>query len=191
MIKTIHPIPETVFIHEGAYVLGNVTIGEFSSVWPGVVIRGDLNEIKIGRYVNIQDNSVLHVDSGSSIEIGDYSLIGHMAMLHGCKIGKACMIGIRSIIMDDAEIGDGSMITANCIIRGKMKIPPFSLVTESGGELKIYPNKARTLYTIMGSLEYAELAKKHEIGNFQKLTQEEIQALEKKSKEIFHELFPK
>ncbi len=191
MIKTIQPISETVFVHEGAYVLGNVIIGEFSSIWPGVVIRGDLNEIKIGRYVNIQDNSVLHVDSGSSIEIGDYSLIGHMAMLHGCKIGKACMIGIRSIIMDDAEIGDGTMITANCVIRGKMKIPPFSLVTESKGELKIYPNKARTLYTIMGSLEYAELAKKHKMGNFQKLTEEEIQELEKKSKEIFQELFPK
>jgi len=191
MIKTIHPIPQNVFIHEGSYIIGNVTIGEFSSVWPGVVIRGDLNEIKIGRYVNIQDNSVLHVDSGSSIEIGDYSLIGHMAMLHGCKIGKACMIGIRSIIMDDAEIGDGSMITANCVIRGKMKIPPFSLVTESKGELKIYPNKARTLYTIMGSLEYAELAKRHKSGNFEKLTEEEIQELEKKSNEIFQQLFPK
>ncbi|GIX40415.1 MAG: gamma carbonic anhydrase family protein [Leptospiraceae bacterium] len=189
MIQTIKPVPETAFIHEGAYVIGNVEIGEYSSIWPGVVVRGDLNEIKIGNYVNIQDNSVLHVDSSSSIEIGDYSLIGHMAMLHGCKIGKACMIGIRSLIMDDAEIGDGSMITANCVIRGKMKIPPFSLVTQSNGELKIYPNKARTLYTIMGSLEYAELAKKHKAGNFEKITQEEIQQIEEKAKEILKQIF--
>jgi carbonic anhydrase/acetyltransferase-like protein (isoleucine patch superfamily) len=189
MIHTLKPIPESVFIHEGAYIIGNVEIGEFSSIWPGVVIRADLNNIKIGSYVNIQDNSVLHVDSSSSIEIGDYSLIGHMAMLHGCKIGKACMIGIRSLILDDAEIGDGSIITANCIIRGKMKIPPFSLVTQNNGELKIYPNKAKTLYTIMGSLEYVELAKRHKEKNFQKITQEEIQEIEKKAKEILRELF--
>ncbi len=190
MIKTNYPIPESVFVHEGAFVIGQVEIGEYSSIWPGVVIRGDLNYIKIGRYVNIQDNSVLHVDSSSTIEIGDYSLIGHMAMLHGCKIGKACMIGIKSVIMDDAEIGDGAMITANCIIRGKMKIPPFALVTQKNGELQIYPNKARTIYTLMGSLEYVELAKMHKEGKFEKITEEKIQSIQIQAKELLKELFP-
>lgn len=190
MINTINPIPDNVFIHEGAHILGQVEIGEYTSIWPGVVIRGDLNLIKIGRYVNIQDNSVLHVDSSSTLEIGDYSLIGHMAMLHGCKIGKACMIGIRSIVMDDAEVGDGAMITADCVIRGKMKIPPFALVTQKNGELKIYPNKARTLYTLMGSLEYVELAKMHKQGKFEKINEDQIRNIEMQAKKLLKELFP-
>ncbi|MCS7205909.1 MAG: gamma carbonic anhydrase family protein [Leptospiraceae bacterium] len=190
MIQTIYPVPSSSFVHEGAYVIGKVLIGEYVSIWPGVVIRGDLNEIKIGNYVNIQDNAVLHVDGSSPIEIGAYSLIGHMAVLHGCKIGKACMIGIRSIVMDDAEIGDGAMITADCIIRGKMKIPPFSLVTNVNGELKIYPDKAKTLYTILGSLEYVELAKRHKEKNFEAFTEEEMQKLKREAKEVFRKLFP-
>ncbi len=190
MINIKNPLPENIYIHESAAILGDVEIGEFCSFWPNVVIRADLNVIKIGKYVNIQDNSVLHVDSDSSIEIGDYTLIGHMAMLHGCKIGKACMIGIRTLILDDAEIGDGSMITANCVIRGKMKIPPFSLVTQKNGELKIYPDKAKTFYTVMASLEYWELAKRYQNQRLEKITKEEWKELELKAKEVLKELFP-
>lgn len=188
MINLLEPIPESVFIHPMATVIGKVKIGEYSSIWPGAVIRADMNEIKIGKYVNIQDNSVIHVDYINSVEIGDYSLIGHSAILHGCKIGKGVMIGIRSIILDEAIIGDGAMITANCTIRGKTKIPPFSLVTEVEGKIKIYPEKAKTLYTIMGCLEYYELSLQYKQKELKfKNGQEELKL---KAEEIFKELFP-
>lgn len=188
MKNLFEPIPESVFIHPMATVIGKVKIGECSSIWPGAVIRADMNEIKIGKYVNIQDNSVIHVDFTNSVEIGDYSLIGHSAILHGCKIGKGVMIGIRSIILDEAIIGDGAMITANCTIRGKTKIPPFSLVTEVEGKLKIYPEKAKTLYTIIGSLEYYELSLQYKQKELK--LNNEAEKLKLKAEKILKELFP-
>ncbi len=189
MINSIYKIPSSVFIHPSAQVIGKVKIDECSSIWPNTVIRGDLNEILIGKYVNIQDNSVLHVDSHSPLVIGDYTLVGHMAMLHGCRIGKACLIGIRTLILDEVEIGDGSMITANCIIRGKTKIPPYSLVIESKGEIKIYPNKAKPLTTILACLEYYELAKKHTNRDFTDLNEIQKKDMEIKAQLILKEIF--
>ena len=148
------------FIHPQASVFGMVTLGKNTSIWPGAVLRGDLGNIILGDFVNIQDHSTLHVNSRNKIEIGDYTLVGHNAILHGCKIGKACLIGIGCVILDGAEIEDGAMITAGCIIRGGKKIPARSLVIQKSGDIKIVEGKARTSHTIAGSLEYAELAKR-------------------------------
>lgn len=87
-----------------------------------------MNRITLGNFINIQDNTSLHTDSRGSISIGDWTLVGHNAMLHGCKIGRGCLIGIGSILLDGCEIGDGAQITAGCMIRGGKKIPPRSLV---------------------------------------------------------------
>jgi carbonic anhydrase/acetyltransferase-like protein (isoleucine patch superfamily) len=89
---------DNVFVHPSAVLIGLITIGTNSSIWANTVIRADNNTISIGNGVNIQDNSTLHVDSKQGLVIGDYSLIGHNCVLHGCKIGRACMIGIGSIL---------------------------------------------------------------------------------------------
>lgn len=154
------------FIHPSAVVEGLVELGDGCSIWGGAVLRGDMNRIKLGRGVNIQDNTTLHTDSSHSVELGDFSLVGHNAMLHGCKIGKACMIGIGSIVLDDAVIGDGSMITAGCLVRGGMQIAPKSLVVQKDGKLKVYPGKARFIHTLAGSLEYITLAERYKQGIF-------------------------
>ena len=154
------------FLHPDCTVEGLVEMGTESSVWAGAVLRGDMNTIRLGRAVNIQDNTTLHVDSRSPIEIGDYTLVGHNAMLHGCKIGRAVMVGIGCIVLDGAEIGDGAMVTAGCMIRGGAKIPPRALVLQKEGKVIIKEGKARTGYTMAGSLEYVALAERWRRGEF-------------------------
>ena len=119
----IHP---TTFIDDTALVLGDVHIGENSSIWPMTVIRGDVNAIQIGDFTNIQDNSVLHVThdgpynpGGYDLKIGNNVTVGHRVILHGCHIGDSCLIGMASTIMDgviveqNSLIGAGSLITPN------------------------------------------------------------------------------
>ena len=184
--EKIHP---TAFIHERAYVYGDLAMGEYSSLWPGVVARADMNAFVLGNYVNIQDNSTLHSDSNRGITIGDYTLVGHNAMIHGCTIGKAVLIGIGSIVLDDAVIGDGAMITAGCMVRGGTKIPPRALVTPDGSSIKVYENKAKTVYTVAGSLEYVELAKRMQRGIYAPFTREEEETFFAKAREIVSKLF--
>jgi len=170
-------ISKRVFIHPAATVMGLVELGEDCSIWPGAVIRADMNTIRLGKAVNIQDNCTLHVDSKKGIDIGDYTLVGHQAMIHSCTIGRACLIGIGTIILDGAEIGDGCTITAGCIIRGGKKIPPMSLVVQKDGKLEIHENKSRPALTVAGSLEYIALAerfRKNVWGSFTREAEKEF-----------------
>ncbi|MDZ4727998.1 MAG: gamma carbonic anhydrase family protein [Leptospira sp.] len=181
------PFFESPFIHPQATSFGMTEYGGSVSIWPGAVIRADMNVIRLGNYVNIQDNSTLHTDSTSSISIGDWTLVGHNVMLHGCKIGKAVLIGIGSIVLDKAEIGDGCQIAAGCMIRGGKKIPPRSLVVPNNGDIKIYPGKAKPELTIAGCIEYAHLALRYQKGIFQPFTKEEEVQFLQLAKEILIE----
>lgn len=112
-----------VFVDETALVLGAVTIGEDSSIWPMAVIRGDVHEARIGRRTNIQDGSVVHVThhsdytpGGYPAVIGDNVTIGHRAVVHACTIGDFCLIGMGTVIMDGARIGDYAMIGAGSLV---------------------------------------------------------------------------
>lgn len=163
-IDTI-PNFEFPFIHSKATTIGTIEYGNSVSIWPGAVLRADMNTISLGNFVNIQDNCTLHTDSKTSISIGDYSLIGHNVVLHGCTIGNGVLIGIGSIILDNAQIGDGAQITAGCIIRGGKKIPKNSLVVSDKGEIKIYKDKAKPELTVAGCIEYAHLAVRYLHGN--------------------------
>ncbi|PJZ69894.1 gamma carbonic anhydrase family protein [Leptospira perolatii] len=181
-------IHETAFIHPAATVIGMVELGPFSSIWPGAVLRADMSSITLGEAVNIQDNSTLHTDWKTGISIGDYSLIGHNAMLHGCKIGRACLIGIGSIVLDDAEIGDGAMILAGCMIRGGKKIPPRSMVFPKNGSIVIQENKARPEMTVAGCLEYIELSKRFRQNKFEPFTKEQEENFVQEAKKILSRL---
>jgi carbonic anhydrase/acetyltransferase-like protein (isoleucine patch superfamily) len=123
------------FVAEGAHVIGYVTMEEYSSIWNNAVIRGDVNEIKIGRYTNIQDNSVVHVADDFSTTIGDFVTVGHRAIVHGCKIEDHCMIGMGAIVMDGAIVGRGSIVGAGCVVKENAVIPPFSLVVGIPGKI--------------------------------------------------------
>lgn len=180
--------PDGVYVHPSAVVIGMAELSEHVSVWPGAVIRADANTIKIGRYVNIQDHCTLHVDSDRGLEIGDYTLVGHRAMLHSCTIGRACLIGIGVTILDGAVIGDGAMITAGCLIRGGKKIPPRAMVIQKDGEIVIHENKARPLTIIAASLGYAENAKRVSAGRFGPATKEEEAELTRRAALVAQEI---
>lgn len=175
------------YIHPQSTVIGMVEFGHSCSIWPGVVIRADMNQIQLGNAVNIQDNSTLHTDSKSPIVIGDWTLVGHNAMIHGCRIGRGVLIGIGSIILDGAEIGDGSQVTAGCMIRGGKKIPPRSLVVADGSNIKIYPNKAKPEFTVAGCIEYIHLAERIQRNEFGPFSDEEGREFVEEAKKILLE----
>lgn len=129
----IHP---NAFIAETADVLGDVTIGEGSSMWYGSVARGDMNYITVGKYTNIQDNATLHVDTNDPLEIGDYTTVGHNAVVHGCKVGNNCLIGMGAVILNGAVIGDNCIIGAGSLITEGAVIPSNSLVMGAPGKVK-------------------------------------------------------
>jgi len=124
-----------IYISPDANVIGNVKIGEKASIWPGAIVRGDINKIIIGNYSNVQDNCVLHVDPKYSLKIGNYVTIGHGAILHGCEVEDNVLIGINSTILDGAKIGKCSIIGAGSVIPEKKEIPPYSLVVGVPGRV--------------------------------------------------------
>jgi carbonic anhydrase/acetyltransferase-like protein (isoleucine patch superfamily) len=121
----IHP---TCFVAESADVIGDVKIGEHSSVWFQCVVRGDVNSIRIGKYTNVQDGTTLHVTHDRCpLDIGDFVTIGHGAILHGCTVRSYALIGIRAILLDEVEIGEHSIIAAGSLVPEGRVIPPRSL----------------------------------------------------------------
>lgn len=120
-------IDKTVFIAEGARVVGNVEIARDSSVWYNAVIRADSNSIKIGERSNVQDNAVIHTSRDFGVVIGDNVTIGHGAIVHGCTIGNNVMIGMGAIILNGAVIEENSIIGAGALITGGKTIPAGSL----------------------------------------------------------------
>jgi carbonic anhydrase/acetyltransferase-like protein (isoleucine patch superfamily) len=130
-------IPESAFIDSSAQVIGDVEMGEESSAWMNVVIRGDVNWIRIGRRTNIQDGSIVHVMSGTHpTEVGDDVTVGHGVILHGCRVGHRCLIGMGAILLNGAEIGDESIVAAGTLVPEGVKIPARSLVVGSPGRVR-------------------------------------------------------
>ena len=130
-------IAATAYIDPQAVVIGDVTIGEDSSIWPLTVIRGDVHYIRIGARTNIQDNSVLHVmHETHPLVLGDDITVGHQVVLHGCTIESRCLIGIGCIILNGAKIGTGSIIAAGTLIVEGTDVPPGSLFMGHPGRLR-------------------------------------------------------
>ena len=127
-------IAETAFVSEAAYIVGDVEIGDRSSIWPGAVLRSDVAAIKIGENSQIEDNCVVH--TGTPMTIGDNVHIGHSAVIHCSRIGNSVLVGNNTTILDQAEIGDFCVIGANSLISRGMKIPDNSFVVGSPAEIK-------------------------------------------------------
>src|SRR3989441_7122115 len=134
VLPRVHP---SAFIDDSAQVIGDVEIGEESSVWMAAVIRGDVHRIRIGRRSNVQDGTVVHVmNQTHPTTIGDAVTIGHAAVLHGCTIDDRCLIGMGAILLNGAHIGSGSIVAAGSLVVEEMKVPPRSLVMGSPGKVK-------------------------------------------------------
>ena len=136
----IHP---TAFVSEVCYIVGDVVLGEDSSVWPGAVIRGDFGRIITGRNSVIQDTCVLHSDD--TLEIGDNVLVTHGAVIHGKRVGNDVLIGVNAVILDAAEIGDYCLLGAGTVVRARAVIPDESLVIGVPGQVKSLTRENRKL----------------------------------------------
>lgn len=117
----------SVYVAEGAKIVGDVRIGAESSVWFNAVLRGDMAPIVIGSRCNIQDGSVGHVNTGQPLLLGDDVSVGHAAIIHGCTIGKGTLIGMGAIVLNGAELGEYALIGAGAVVTENKKIPPYTL----------------------------------------------------------------
>jgi carbonic anhydrase/acetyltransferase-like protein (isoleucine patch superfamily) len=130
-------IAKSAYVDPAATIIGDVVLDEDASVWPGVVLRGDVHSIRLGRRTNIQDNSVLHgMKDLYAVTLGDDVTVGHGVLLHGCTIESRCLIGMGAIILNNARIGEGSIVAAGTVIPEDTVIPPGSLVMGHPGKVR-------------------------------------------------------
>jgi len=120
-----------VYIARTAVVLGDVTLGDHTSVWYNAVLRGDINRIEVGHHSNVQDNSVVHLSEDLPCLIGNYVTVGHSAIVHACTVGDECLIGMGATILDGAVIGEQSIVGANALVTQGTQVPSGSLVLGS------------------------------------------------------------
>ncbi|MDD3020406.1 MAG: gamma carbonic anhydrase family protein [Alphaproteobacteria bacterium] len=121
-------VHDTAFVADNVVLTGDVEIGAESNIWYGVTMRGDVNDIKIGKRTNIQDGTVIHTSLGvQGTYIGDDVTVGHMALLHACTIGNKAFIGMQSLVMDEAVVEDEAMVAAGSLVSPKKRIPKHQL----------------------------------------------------------------
>jgi len=155
-----------VFLAPSATVVGDVEIGDESSIWFGTVVRGDVGWVRIGKRTNIQDLSMVHVTGGrANTTIGDEVTVGHRAILHGCTVKDGCLIGMGAIVMDEASVGEGSLIGAGALVPPSMIVPPGSLVLGVPGKVirSVRPEEARL--GVEGASHYVALSRQYRDGS--------------------------
>jgi len=160
-------IGSSVYIARGAIVIGDVLIGDHSSVWYNAVIRGDINRIVIGHHTNIQDNTVVHLADDLPCLIGNYVTVGHCAIVHACIVRDEVLVGMGATILDGAEIGEQSLVGANALVTQGTKIPPGSLVLGSPARVARALSVEERVKLRLSAENYAENASyclEHQIG---------------------------
>lgn len=166
MIKTfgdtsprIHP---SAFVADGALVIGDVEIGEDSSVWFGSILRGDVNQIRIGARTNIQDMTMVHVSSRDHpTTLLDEITVGHRVTLHGCYIESGCLIGIGAVLLDGVRVGERSLVAAGSLLTPGTEIPPRSLVMGAPARVKRGLTNDELAYLDRSWRNYVELKDKY------------------------------
>ena len=127
-------VDPTAFVSEAAYVVGDVEIGPYSSVWPGVVIRGDMGRITIGSHTNIQDNSVVHSDTDATL--GDYVTLGHSVVCHAARVEDYALLGNKCVINDAAIIRDHSIVAAGAVVLAEKEVPSHSITAGTPAQVR-------------------------------------------------------
>ncbi len=150
-------VPSTAWVHPSAVLIGDVTLGERASVWPGAVLRGDRDAIRIGDETNIQDGAILHCDPGLPLTIGARVTVGHRAVVHGCTIEDGALIGIGAIVLNGARVGAGALVAAGAVVGEGMEIPPDTLVVGVPARVLRPLSEEQRERVRRGALTYVEL----------------------------------
>ncbi len=154
-------IASSAYVAPNATVIGDVTLGAYSSVWYGCVLRGDINSITVGEGSNIQDNAIVHLADDYGVRVGKYSTIGHAAIIHACDLGDECLIGMGATVLDGARIGDRCIVGANALVTQRFIAPAGSMIL--GAPAKVV--RALTEVELQGlrawAEKYVEVAKAH------------------------------
>jgi len=152
-------LADSVWVADGAVIIGDVEIGPESSVWFGAVVRGDVNHIRIGARTNLQDYSVLHVTSGTHPTlVGDDVTLGHRVTLHGCTVKDRCLVGIGATVMDGAVVGEDAMVAAGSLVPPGMVVPPGMLALGSPAKVKRQLTREEIEYFRKSAANYAGYA---------------------------------
>lgn len=161
LTPTVH---ESAWVADNAQVMGDVKLAENSSVWFGVVIRGDTETITIGQGSNIQDNSVLHADHGMPLNIGENVTVGHQVMLHGCTVGDGSLIGIQAVILNGAKIGKNCLVGAGSLVTEGKEFPDGCMILGSPAKAvkQLSPEQIEGLK--MSAQHYMDNAKRYKNG---------------------------
>ena len=150
-------VPSSAWVADSAQVMGNVTLGEDTSVWFGAVLRGDTSTITVGKGSNVQDNSVLHADNGMPLVIGEGVTVGHQVMLHGCTVGNNSLIGIGAIVLNGVKIGNNCLVGAGALLTEGKEFEDGSMIIGS-------PAKAVRVLS-PEQIEGLKMSAKHYIDN--------------------------
>lgn len=157
--SVVHP---SVFVADGVRIIGNVTVEEHSSIWYNAVLRGDINSISIGKYTNLQDGVIVHLENDRGCVVGNFVTVGHGAILHGCVVADAVLIGMGAIVLNGAKIGTGSIVGAGAVVTENMDVPPYSLVVGVPARcVKLLPQETAQT-NVAWAKKYARLAAAHQ-----------------------------
>jgi len=152
---------QAAFVASDAILVGDITLGLNASVFYGSILRGDIQSIVIGEATNLQDGVIVHLADEYGVQVGDYTTVGHGAILHACTVGNECLIGMRATVLDGAKIGDQSIVGANSLVPNDFEAPPGSLILGSPAKVvKALPEDRRKGLRYW-ALKYIEVAKAH------------------------------
>lgn len=154
-------VAQAAFVAPNATVLGDVTLGPRSSVWYGCVLRGDINSISIGEGTNVQDGTIVHLADDYGVRVGDYTTIGHAAIVHACEIGNECLIGMGATVLDGARIGDRCIVGANALVTQRFVAPAGSMILGAPAKVVRPLTEAEQMGLRRWAEKYIEVAKAH------------------------------
>ena len=154
-------VARSAWVAPGAFVIGDVHLGEESSVWYGAVLRGDTEPIRIGARTNVQDGCVLHADPGYPTMVGEGCVLGHNAVVHGCEIEDDCLVGMGATILNGAKIGVGSIVAAGAVVPESREFPPGSLIVGLPAKRVGDVSEEQATEIARGASEYVERAAAH------------------------------
>jgi carbonic anhydrase/acetyltransferase-like protein (isoleucine patch superfamily) len=159
---TLPRVHADAWLAPGVVVIGDVEIGAGSSLWFGTVVRGDVHAIRIGARTNLQDHSVVHVTAGRfGTQIGDEVTVGHRAVVHGCQVRDGALVGIGSIVLDGADVGEEAWVAAGAVVSPGTKIPPRTLVRGVPARIVRTLGADETALQRQRTLEYVATARRY------------------------------
>jgi gamma-carbonic anhydrase len=153
---------DSVLVMDGSVVIGDVEIGEGSSIWPGAVVRGDVHHVRIGARTNLQDGAVVHVTTDRHpTRIGDDVTVGHRAVLHGCTVKERCLVGIGAVVLDGAVVGPDALVGAGALVTPGTVVPPGAMVLGSPARVKRQLTDEEKAALRESAAHYVELAARY------------------------------